>query len=168
MAVSKRTSPERPGSSDQRARNPLLEAHRFLRRGPVNAEGWSQLVGKDRDWERSYRGRWAHDKVVRSTHGVNCTGSCSWNVFVKDGLVTWENQAVDYPSTGAEMPEYEPRGCPRGASFSWYQYSPLRLKYPYVRGSLLAMFREARARLGGPVLAWGEIVEDPDKLRLYR
>ncbi len=23
------------------ARNPLLEAHRFLRRGPVNAEGWS-------------------------------------------------------------------------------------------------------------------------------
>jgi hypothetical protein len=36
---------------------PLLEPHRFLRRGPVNAEGWSQLVAKDRDWERSYRGR---------------------------------------------------------------------------------------------------------------
>ena len=134
----------------------ILEAHRFLRRGPVNAEGWSQLVAKDRDWERSYRGRWEHDKVVRSTHGVNCTGSCSWNVYVKDGLITWESQAVDYPSTGAEMPEYEPRGCPRGASFSWYTYSPLRLKYPYVRGSLLAMFREARdaprrpgRRLGG-------------------
>ncbi len=116
----------------------------------MNAEGWSQLVAKDRDWERSYRGRWAHDKVVRSTHGVNCTGSCSWNVYVKDGLITWESQAVDYPSTGAEMPEYEPRGCPRGASFSWYQYSPLRLKYPYVRGSLLQMFREARTRLGIP------------------
>ena len=81
--------------------SPILEAHRFLRRGPVNAEGWSQLVAKDRDWERSYRGRWAHDKVVRSTHGVNCTGSCSWNVYVKDGLITWESQAVDYPSTGA-------------------------------------------------------------------
>jgi len=146
----------------------LLAAHRFLRRGPVSEEGWSQLVAKDRDWERSYRGRWAHDKVVRSTHGVNCTGSCSWNVFVKDGIVTWESQAVDYPSTGADMPEYEPRGCPRGASFSWYQYSPLRLKYPYVRGSLLQMFREARARLGDPVEAWTEIVEDPDKARLYR
>jgi nitrate reductase / nitrite oxidoreductase, alpha subunit len=151
-----------------RSGSPLLAAHRFLRRGPVNAEGWSQLVGKGRDWERSYRGRWAHDKVVRSTHGVNCTGSCSWNVFVKDGLITWESQAVDYPSTGAEMPEYEPRGCPRGASFSWYTYSPLRLKYPYVRGSLLAMFREARARLGDPVEAWSEIVEDPEKARLYR
>ncbi len=168
MAVSKRTSPERPGSSDQRARSPLLEAHRFLRRGPINGEGWSQLVAKDRDWERSYRGRWAHDKVVRSTHGVNCTGSCSWNIFVKDGLVTWENQAVDYPSTGPDMPEYEPRGCPRGASFSWYQYSPLRLKYPYVRGSLLQTFREARRRLGDPVEAWAEIVGDPEKLRLYR
>jgi nitrate reductase / nitrite oxidoreductase, alpha subunit len=146
----------------------LLEAHRFLRRGPVSEEGWSQLVAKDRDWERSYRGRWAHDKIVRSTHGVNCTGSCSWNVYVKDGLITWESQAVDYPSTGPDMPEYEPRGCPRGASFSWYTYSPLRLKYPYVRGSLLAMFREARQRLGDPVDAWSEIVDDPEKSRLYK
>ena len=88
--------------------------------------------------------------------------------FVKDGLVTWETQAVDYPSTGGEMPEYEPRGCPRGASFSWYMYSPLRLKYPYVRGSLLRMFLEARARLGDPVEAWAEIVDDPERVRLYQ
>ena len=146
----------------------MLEAHRFLRRGPVSAEGWSQLVAKDRAWERSYRGRWAHDKVVRSTHGVNCTGSCSWQVFVKDGLITWESQATDYPSIGAQTPEYEPRGCPRGASFSWYTYSPLRLRYPYVRGSLIEMFREARARLGDPVDAWAEIVDDPERSRLYK
>ena len=31
-----------------------------------------------RDWENMYESRWAHDKIVRSTHGVNCTGSCSW------------------------------------------------------------------------------------------
>ena len=30
------------------------------------------------EWEHFYRTRWAHDKEVRSTHGVNCTGSCSW------------------------------------------------------------------------------------------
>ena len=29
------------------------------------------------EWEHFYRTRWAHDKEVRSTHGVNCTGSCS-------------------------------------------------------------------------------------------
>ena len=155
-------------SEPRGAERALLGAHRFLRRGPISEENWSQLVAKDRDWERSYRGRWAHDKVVRSTHGVNCTGSCSWNVYVKDGLITWESQAVDYPSTGPEMPEYEPRGCPRGASFSWYTYSPLRLKYPYVRGSLLEMFREARARLGDPVDAWAEIVDDPERSRVYK
>ena len=119
----------------------MLRAHEFFRRGPVSEEGWSQLTAKDRDWESFYRDRWQHDKVVRSTHGVNCTGSCSWNVYVKDGLVTWETQAVDYPSTGPDMPEYEPRGCPRGASFSWYVYSPIRLRYPYVRGVLLDVAR---------------------------
>ena len=50
-----------------------------------------------RAWEKFYRNRWQHDKVVRSTHGVNCTGSCSWKIFVKKGIVTWEIQATDYP-----------------------------------------------------------------------
>ena len=30
-----------------------------------------------RRWEEFYRNRWQHDKVVRSTHGVNCTGGCT-------------------------------------------------------------------------------------------
>ena len=87
-------------------------------------------------------------------------------MYVKDGLITWEAQAVDYPSTGPDMPDHEPRGCPRGASFSWYTYSPLRVKYPYVRGSLLERFREGVRRLGDPVDAWAEIVEDPEAARV--
>jgi nitrate reductase alpha subunit len=151
-----------------RTPNPLLDAHQFFRRGPASAEGWSQLVAKGRDWESFYRDRWQHDKIVRSTHGVNCTGSCSWNVYVKDGIITWESQAVDYPSNGPDMPEYEPRGCPRGASFSWYTYSPLRVKYPYVRGSLLEMWRRARAEHADPVDAWASIVDDPERARVYK
>ena len=115
-----------------------------------------------------YRNRWSHDKVVRSTHGVNCTGSCSWKIFVKDGIITWENQATDYPSVGPDRPEYEPRGCPRGASFSWYSYSPTRLRYPYARGVLVEMYREARARLGDPVAAWADIQADPERRRRYQ
>ena len=149
-------------------RTPLLQAHEFFRRGRSSAEGWSQLIGRGREWESFYRDRWQHDKVVRSTHGVNCTGSCSWNVYVKDGLITWEAQAVDYPSTGPDMPDHEPRGCPRGASFSWYTYSPLRVKHPYVRGSLLEQFREGRRRLGDPVEAWAEIVEGPAEYKSQR
>lgn len=128
----------------------------------------SQTTNEPRDWENVYRRRWQHDRVVRSTHGVNCTGSCSWNIFVKDGIVTWENQSLDYPTTGPDMPEFEPRGCPRGASFSWYIYSPLRVKYPYIRGVLLNMWREALKGTGDPVAAWARIVSDPAKVERYK
>ncbi|MEU7241997.1 hypothetical protein ACI2L4_24175 [Streptomyces sparsogenes] len=67
-----------------------------------------------REAEEFHHERWRHDREVRSAHGVNCTGSCSWRVLVKDGLITWETQATDYPSVGPDTPEYEPRGCPRG------------------------------------------------------
>ena len=50
--------------------------------------------------EEFYRERWRHDKEVRSTHGVNCTGSRSWKVYVKDGIITWDTQQTDYPSMG--------------------------------------------------------------------
>src|SRR3546814_6553840 len=88
--------------------------------------------------------RWQHDKIVRSTHGVNCTGSCSWKIYVKVGIITWETQQTDYPRTRPDLPNHEPRGCPRGASYSWYIYSAQRLKYPMVRSRLLKLWREAR------------------------
>ncbi|QUF06316.1 nitrate reductase subunit alpha [Actinosynnema pretiosum subsp. pretiosum] len=147
---------------------PRPRGRKFFARGEVSADGRTVHRIDQAEWERFYRDRWAHDKVVRSTHGVNCTGSCSWQVFVKDGLITWEHQATDYPSVGPDSPEYEPRGCPRGASFSWYTYSPSRVRYPYVRGVLLKMWREAKARLGDPVLAWAEITGDPEKSRRYK
>ncbi|MGR6915653.1 nitrate reductase subunit alpha [[Actinomadura] parvosata] len=147
---------------------PLLAARTFFTKAEVSADGRTLHQIDSGAWDRFYRDRWAHDKVVRSTHGVNCTGSCSWQVFVKDGLITWEHQATDYPSAGPDSPEYEPRGCPRGASFSWYTYSPSRVRYPYVRGVLLEMWREARERLGDPVLAWAELTGDPERARAYK
>src|SRR3990172_6440044 len=114
---------------------------------------------KTREWEDFYRNRWQYDKTVRSTHGVNCTGGCSWMIFVKNGIITWETQALDYPTLAPGLPPYEPRGCQRGISFSWYIYSPLRVKYPYARGALLDLWRAARARYADPAEAWASIVE---------
>jgi nitrate reductase alpha subunit len=74
---------------------------------------------------------------VRSTHGVNCTGTCSWKIYVKGGIVTWETQQTDYPRTRADLPNHEPPGCARGASYSWYLYSANRVKYPMIRARLL-------------------------------
>jgi len=115
-----------------------------------------------RAWEEFYRNRWQHDKIVRSTHGVNCTGGCSWQIYVKDGIVTWEMQALDYPLLESGIPPYEPRGCQRGISFSWYLYSPLRVKYPYARGALLDLWKEARTKHEDPVEAWRSLVENPE------
>jgi nitrate reductase alpha subunit len=115
-----------------------------------------------RRWEEFYRNRWQHDRVVRSTHGVNCTGGCSWQIYVKNGIVTWEMQALDYPEIAPGLPPYEPRGCQRGASCSWYLYSPLRVKYPYARGALLDLWTAARARHADPVEAWRSLVDDPE------
>ena len=123
---------------------------------------------KARGWEEFYRNRFQHEKVVRSTHGVNCTGSCSWNVHVKDGIVVWELQAADYPRLEAELPPYEPRGCQRGISTSWYLYSPLRVKYPYLRGRLMDLWRAAKAKHGDPLAAWTALVEDEGSRRSYQ
>jgi len=132
------------------------------------ADGHGRTTYEDRTWEKSYRQRWQHDKIVRSTHGVNCTGACSWKIYVKDGLVTWETQQTDYPRTRPDLPNHEPRGCPRGASYSWYIYSAARLKYPMARGVLLKLWREARRQHDDPVDAWASIVEDEEKRRSYQ
>ena len=102
----------------------LMHTAQFFFPGEQSGDRYRLDRWDTRASEESYRERWRHDKEVRSTHGVNCTGSCSWKVCVKDGIITWESQQVDYPSIGPDSPEYEPRGCPRGASFSWYTYSP--------------------------------------------
>ena len=146
----------------------LVRSRRYFTRAEVSDDLRTLHKKGGRQADEFYRDRWSHDKVVRSTHGVNCTGSCSWKVYVKDGIITWEAQQTDYPSVGPDRPEYEPRGCPRGAAFSWYTYSPTRVRYPYVRGVLLQMYREAKARLGDPVAAWADIVTDPERARRYK
>lgn len=149
-------------------KSPLFKRFKYLKPIEKNDGNHSQVTYGDRDWENVYRRRWQHDKVVRSTHGVNCTGSCSWNIFVKDGIVTWEGQQTDYPSTGPDFPDFEPRGCPRGASFSWYIYSPLRVKYPYIRGVLYNLWKQARKEYDNPLDAWQCIVENPEKAKRYK
>ncbi|QHK20437.1 nitrate reductase subunit alpha [Pseudarthrobacter psychrotolerans] len=153
---------------DGPASDAMLKLGRFFTKWDQTDDGRAVFREGGRKGDIFYRDRWSHDKVVRSTHGVNCTGSCSWKVYVKDGIITWESQQTDYPSVGPDSPEYEPRGCPRGAAFSWYTYSPTRVRFPYARGVLVEMYREAKARLGDPVLAFADVVGDPERRRRYQ
>jgi len=140
----------------------LLDRLNFLKSNRVDtfADGHGQTTNENRDWEDVYRNRWRHDKIVRSTHGVNCTGSCSWKIYVKSGIVTWETQQTDYPRTRAGLPNHEPRGCARGASYSWYLYSANRVKTPLIRARLLKSYRRMRETLS-PIEAWSKLQSDP-------
>ncbi|PRC42857.1 hypothetical protein C6A85_000000108320, partial [Mycobacterium sp. ITM-2017-0098] len=54
----------------------LLErSGRFFTAGKPSDDGRSVHRVGGREGDVFYRDRWSHDKVVRSTHGVNCTGS---------------------------------------------------------------------------------------------
>jgi len=131
---------------------------------------WIQdlISPETRQWEEFYRNRFQHDKIVRSTHGVNCTGGCSWQIHVKDGIVVWETQQLDYPLLENSLPPYEPRGCQRGISFSWYLYSPLRIKYPLIRGTLLDFYREEKEKTGDPLKAWENLQINKEKRAKYQ
>jgi len=146
----------------------LLDRLNFLQSKELErfSGGHGQVTREDRAWEDTYRNRWRHDRVVRSTHGVNCTGACSWKIYVKSGIVTWETQQTDYPRTRPDLPNHEPRGCARGASYSWYLYSANRVKTPLVRGRLMKAWREMR-RTMSPVAAWSAIQNDPDLRTQY-
>ena len=154
----------------------FLNSLRFFRprgdtygcREEKTADSWTETRCGQREWEEFYRKRWQYDKKVRSTHGVNCTGSCSWDVYVKNGIIVWETQRTDYPTCGAGYPNHEPRGCPRGATFSWYTYSPVRLKYPLIRSSLLHLWRSALASGSDPVAAWRSIVASRENRKTYQ
>src|SRR5579872_3272359 len=157
-----------PWRSEDRAMSHFLDRLTFFRKNvDTFSNGHGVVTNEDRTWENAYRSRWQHDKIVRSTHGVNCTGSCSWKIYVKGGVVTWETQQTDYPRTRPDMPNHEPRGCSRGASYSWYLYSANRLKYPMVRGRLVRAWREAR-RTMDPVAAWASIAGDAETARAYK
>ncbi|MDV2298823.1 nitrate reductase subunit alpha [Vibrio cholerae] len=147
----------------------FLDRFRYFKQvGDSFSGDHGQTLNTNRDWEDGYRTRWQHDKIVRSTHGVNCTGSCSWKIYVKNGLVTWETQQTDYPRTRPDLPNHEPRGCPRGASYSWYLYSANRLKYPMVRKPLLKLWREAKRRFADPIDAWESIVTNSESTTAYK
>jgi nitrate reductase alpha subunit len=61
-----RTPPTEPGAA-------LLRTGRFFRPGTAAPDLHSIGPAGGREAHAFYRDRWSRDKVVNSTHGVNCT-----------------------------------------------------------------------------------------------
>jgi nitrate reductase alpha subunit len=97
-----------------------------------------------REAEEFWHERWRHDKVVRSTHGVNCTGSCSWKVYVKDGIITWETQQRSTIRVGGVIPEYSPRLSPWCVVLLVHLFA-VRVRYPTAARCLISGGRPGRS-----------------------
>jgi DMSO reductase family type II enzyme molybdopterin subunit len=98
--------------------------------GAVGATGGPAYRG----WEDVWRERWTWDKVVHSSHArANCISACSWNVFVKDGIAWREEQNAIYAAAEPGVPDFNPRGCQKGACFTHVMYEPSRIVHPLRR-----------------------------------
>jgi DMSO reductase family type II enzyme molybdopterin subunit len=87
-----------------------------------------------RAWEDVWRKRWTWDRVVRSSHArANCISTCSWNVFVKDGIAWREEQNAIYEASEPGVPDFNPRGCQKGACYTDLMYEPSRVLHPLKR-----------------------------------
>ncbi len=84
-------------------------------------------------WEDLMRQKWTWDSVVHGSRGVNCTGHCAFNIYVKNGIVWREEQQGEYGHSGEDTPDYGPRGCQKGLRQAKYMYGSQRILYPLKR-----------------------------------
>lgn len=84
--------------------------------------------------EDLYREMWKWDKVSWGSHTNVCLpGSCSFKIYVKDGMVWREEQSVENDASNPKYPDYNPLGCQKGCSFHNNLYGDERVKYPLRR-----------------------------------
>jgi DMSO reductase family type II enzyme molybdopterin subunit len=85
-------------------------------------------------WADAYRQKWTWDKVTWGSHSVDCyPGGCPWRVYTKDGKIVREEQAGSFTPIEAGIPDMNPMGCQKGASWSHCHYSQDRVTEPLKR-----------------------------------
>ena len=99
------------------------------------AEAVSRPLPEYGGYQDLYRRGWTWDRVAKGSHFVNCwyQRGCNWDIYVKEGLVFREEQAGTYPQTNAEVPDFNPRGCQKGACYSERMYDAGRVRHPLKR-----------------------------------
>lgn len=107
-----------------------LAAALSLKYSSSSADDEAPLYGR---WEDLMRRKWTWDKVVHGSRGLNCTGHCAMNIYVKNGIVWREEQQGQYGRSGEDTPDYGPRGCQKGLRHAKYMYGRQRVLYPMKR-----------------------------------
>jgi DMSO reductase family type II enzyme molybdopterin subunit len=101
---------------------------------PVPLPAASPTAPGYRDWRDVYRRRFTWERVARGTHtNTNCVASCAWNLYVREGIVFREEQIGNYAASNDTVPDFNPRGCNKGACASDLFLGPSRLLHPLKR-----------------------------------
>ncbi|HEY4669250.1 MAG TPA: molybdopterin-dependent oxidoreductase [Tepidiformaceae bacterium] len=81
-----------------------------------------------------YRQKWEWDAVYWGTHCVDCyPGNCPMRVYVRNGVVWREEQSGSLQTIEEGVPDFNPMGCQKGASWSQSLYGSDRVMYPLKR-----------------------------------
>ena len=100
----------------------------------------------ERQWEEFYRNRWQHDKS-RAQHARR---ELHRRLHLEDPRQGRDRHLGDararLPCSSRASRPTSRAAASAGSRYSWYLYSPLRVKYPYIRGALLDLWREATNR----------------------
>jgi DMSO reductase family type II enzyme molybdopterin subunit len=87
-----------------------------------------------RPWADRYRDKWKWDKVTWGSHAVDCyPGGCPFRVYVRDGKIIREEQAGVFGPIEKGIPDMNPMGCQKGASWCHLHYSQDRVTHPLKR-----------------------------------
>ena len=85
-------------------------------------------------WADRYRNKWKWDKVTWGSHSVDCyPGGCPFRVYVRDGKIIREEQGGKLPVIQQGVPDMNPMGCQKGASWCHIHYSKDRILHPLKR-----------------------------------
>jgi DMSO reductase family type II enzyme molybdopterin subunit len=90
--------------------------------------------GTDGAWAERYREHWKWDRVAWGTHCVDCYPSnCPYRVYVRDGRVVREEPAGNFETVEKGVPDMNPAGCQKGASWSRMLDGGERILHPLRR-----------------------------------
>ncbi len=94
----------------------------------------SQLHNTSKPWAEAYRDRWKWDKIAWGTHCVDCyPANCPYRVYVRDGKVVREEPGGTYEVVEEGVPDMNPAGCQKGASWSQMLDGKERVLHPLRR-----------------------------------
>ena len=93
------------------------------------------MYSRQAPWQRRYRDQLEFDEVKSGSHCVDCyPGSCSYNVYVRDGVIVREEiRGPGAPSPDCDTPDDFPLGCNKGAAWSRQLDAADRVLWPLRR-----------------------------------